>query len=352
MRTQKKNELTKISTVKTFMMFCVVLYHSCLAYIGDDWGNFTSDYTSQYVRVFCLWLNTFHIQTFTFASGYLFYMRRYDMGKYRNGKADIFHRAKRLLLPYIVISLIWAFPIKSLFYGFSWRLLIRDFVLAIAPAQLWFLPMLFFLYIVFYYGCDLFLKINKFVVILFGVFLIQLFIGKIIPLGVFQISNTVMFSIYYWLGIVFRRESTTEIDGILHRWVKKPLWKQFLINIILYLLYYWGCYKSKNIVFHILAEGILPFISCLGILLIIAISFRLRINIKNKIYRICAVNSMGVFLLHEQILYFLIRIFDDFPMNINVRILLNFLLAMTISLGLSTIIRRSHLGRVILGEEN
>lgn len=352
MRIEKKNELTKISTAKTFMMLCVVLYHSCLAYIGDNWGNFTSDYTSQYVRVFCLWLNTFHIQTFTFASGYLFYMGRYEKGKYRNGIADIIHRAKRLLVPYIVISLIWAFPIKSLFYGFSWQSLVRDFILAIAPAQLWFLPMLFLLYIVFYFGCDLFLKTDKFAVILFGVFLIQLFIGKIIPLGVFQISNTVMFSIYYWMGIVFRRETTREIEGILHKWIKTPIWKQFLINIILYLLYYWGCYKSENIVFHILAEAILPFIGCLGVLLIITIFFRLSINFKNKIYRICAVNSMGIYLLHEQILYFLIRIFADFPENIYVRILLNFLLAMTISLGLSIVIRSSHLGRIILGEEN
>ena len=46
-----------------------------------------------------------HIEFFTFASGYLFYMLRYEMGRYNKPKEDLKNRFKRLMVPFFVVSI-------------------------------------------------------------------------------------------------------------------------------------------------------------------------------------------------------------------------------------------------------
>lgn len=146
-------KLEVIDIIKIFMMLAVVLYHCCMFFTGN-WFNATSPfYEARYISVLARYLNTFHVPTFTMASGYLFYFLRTEQGKYQGDIiSDGTKRAKRLLLPYLATLIAWVIPYDLYFNGFNMRNFVHKFVLGYSPAQLWFLPMLFWVFIIFYYS--------------------------------------------------------------------------------------------------------------------------------------------------------------------------------------------------------
>ena len=77
-----QRRLETIDNVKVLMMLAVVLYHSCMFFTGSWFGGAKPVYEARYLSIFAQWLNTFHVQTFTMASGFLFYCLRIEKGKY------------------------------------------------------------------------------------------------------------------------------------------------------------------------------------------------------------------------------------------------------------------------------
>ena len=133
MLVNKEEELQRVTTVKTIMMFCVLLYHTLLA-LQKNGSELYQTTLRQGLSYIVMWLNSFHIQTFTFASGYLFYMVRYEKHGYRNGKKDIVKRWMRLLFPFYIVSILWAIPAEIFIQGGSWTVIVKNFILQRAVA--------------------------------------------------------------------------------------------------------------------------------------------------------------------------------------------------------------------------
>ena len=142
-----QRRLETIDNVKVLMMLAVVLYHSCMFFTGSWFDGATPVYEASYLSIFAWWLNTFHVQTFAMASGFLL---RTERGKYTNFGKDVLKRGKRLLLPYFCVMLTWVIPFYVRYSGFNLSKIVYKYVLGCAPSQLWFLPMLFLLFIIFY----------------------------------------------------------------------------------------------------------------------------------------------------------------------------------------------------------
>lgn len=140
-----------------------------------------------------------------FASGYLFAYNRYEKNKYRSPKKDISKRVLRILVPDIFISVLWAIPADLILQGLTFSQIIKNYVFAINPAQLWFLIMLFSVYLIFYFTSDYLMKIPFWVGIAVFVTarLALLIMHKYLPLGVFGINNTISYAIFYYLGMRF-----------------------------------------------------------------------------------------------------------------------------------------------------
>lgn len=137
--------------IKSAMMLAVVLYHSCMFFTGNWFDEATPVYSANYLALLATYLNTFHVQTFAMASGFLFYALKKEQGKYSdNFRADIGKRAKRLLLPYAITIIVWVLPFYILFSGFDAKTIVYKYILGCAPSQLWFLPMLFWLFLLAY----------------------------------------------------------------------------------------------------------------------------------------------------------------------------------------------------------
>ena len=137
--------------IKTAMMLAVVLYHSCMFFTGSWFDNATPVFSANYLSVFARYLNTFHVQTFAMASGFLFYALKKEYRKYSDYfRADIGKRARRLLLPYAITIIVCVLPFYIVFSGFDAKAIVYKYILGCAPSQLWFLPMLFWLFLLAY----------------------------------------------------------------------------------------------------------------------------------------------------------------------------------------------------------
>lgn len=103
--------LDNIALIKTLMMIAVVLGHS-LVFFGGTWFTVIEpSHIEGWMKGIASWMNTFHIQAFTMASGFLFYYLKKEKKRYNNPKKDIKKRATRLLVPYIFACALWAIPV-------------------------------------------------------------------------------------------------------------------------------------------------------------------------------------------------------------------------------------------------
>ena len=130
--------------VKTILMLIVVLYHSIVFFGGMGWFSAIEPSTIIVpIKYFAKWLNSFHVYGFVLTSGYLYSYLRMEKGKYLKYGPFLMNKAKRLLVPYAFIALVWVIPVGQVFFHNSAMNIVQDYLLGTGPSQLWFLLMLF-----------------------------------------------------------------------------------------------------------------------------------------------------------------------------------------------------------------
>lgn len=331
-----KKELKEISLLKTVMMLTVVLYHSCLFYKGDWFTYVEPVYHSNYIKFFTFWLSTFHIQTFTLASGYLFFYLK-TIRKNLDIKEDIKKRAKRLLLPLICTEILWVIPFYIYYNGFNVKTIIGKFILLESPSQLWFLPMLFLIFI-FYsltYKKIKFSYKNLIITYLCTV-TISTFLDKI-NINVFNIANAIRYSLYFYLGgyIFYNRDKIN----------KKNI--KILIICTSILLIYAIMSQALNIkMMKYLNIFLIPILSCLESTLLYKFADYI-VNIKkrkfnNKFYNLLQENCFGIYLFHQQIIYVVIILCNGLVYPI-VQCFITFIIFLICALAISVILRKNEI---------
>lgn len=151
-------QLDNCTFIKTVLMLLVVLYHSCLFWTGSWFTQVSPAQEAPVLVLLSKWLGSFHIHCFTLVSGYIFYYLRVERGKYSDFKSFFFNKVKRLLVPYIFAAVIWVVPVSTIFSKYSVTEIVKKYVFATAPSQLWFLWMLFGVFMLFWPLTDFFKK--------------------------------------------------------------------------------------------------------------------------------------------------------------------------------------------------
>lgn len=133
--------LENCTFVKTLLMLIVIFGHS-IAFWTQNWLDIEVKIPCTILGLGYSWINSFHIFGFALVSGYIFAFKIMG-GGYREYLQFIRNKAKRLLVPYIFVMLIWVAPISARFFNWNLSYLAKKYLLAIDPSQLWFLWMLF-----------------------------------------------------------------------------------------------------------------------------------------------------------------------------------------------------------------
>ena len=339
----RDREIANCTFVKAVLMLLVVFYHS-IVFWGGSW--FTKNPASQCVIMANVaeWLNSFHIYAFTLTSGYIFSYLVFEKGKYSAFIPFIKNKAKRLLIPYAFVAFIWVIPIQCFFLKYDAFTVFKNFVLAANPNQLWFLIMLFNAFVVFRVLAHFFRKYDLLgLAVVFGMYGCGLVGNAILP-NVFMIWKTLQHMLFFWIGFKLRQYGTAILRSI-----PTVLW--LVASVALFAV---GKYLDSisGIVFSLLYQGVVFCTKVVGSIMAFVALQRIADTVKrnNKVFVFVSQRSMTVYLFHQQIIYFTIYWLNGI-VNPYMNAVVNFIVAMTISLALATVLLRFRATRFLVGEK-
>ena len=326
-------------------MFLVVLYHSILFYSGIDWFVGKPLYVVDSLKWLSGWLNSFHIYAFTLVSGYLYYYLRYEKGKYQKPKGFLVNKIKRLIVPYAFVCTCWVIPAAFFFFGYNSEIIFKKYILATAPNQLWFLCMLFDVFMIVYSLSDWIYKSNGISVFvsLAGI-VIGVIGGKFSP-NVFCIWTGFSYIAYFILGCKIRQYGSDKLNRIgVVTWV--------VVHTLLYVLVIH--LKSFNgLLFKISSFGLTVTLQLIGAVMAFLVLQKLAGCVdwkQNKLIKGFSQISMPIFLLHQQLIYFSISLFNG-HVNPYVNAIINVAFAIVGSAVITKLLYKVKVFRVLMGEK-
>ena len=344
-QTDRQTEVDNCTFVKCCLMFLVLFYHSILFYSGIDWFVGKPLYVVDSLKWLSGWLNSFHIYAFTLVSGYLFFYLRYENGKYQQLKKFLINKIKRLIVPYVFVCIIWVVPITCLFFNYTAGDIFKKYLLATSPSQLWFLWMLFDVFFIVYSMSDVIYKSNVIsLIISFVSIIIGAIGGKLFP-NLFCIWTGFSYVAYFILGCKIRQYGSYKLDrlGVLP-------W--FLAHIGLYVV---GTYlKSFNgLIFKVSSFALNVILQLIGAVMAFLVLQKLADYVdwkNNKLIKGFSQTSMPIFLLHQQLIYFSISLFNG-HVNPYVNAIINVVFAIAGSVIITKLLYKVRVLRVLMGEK-
>lgn len=341
---EREQELRNCNFVKTVLMILVVLYHSMVFWTGD-WFSVEQVCKSEIVSIISQWLNSFHIYGFTLVSGYIFYYLKVEKRAYNMFGSYINNKIKRLLVPYLFISVTWVIPISIYFFEYDIMTIIQKYILAISPSQLWFLIMLFDVFIIFWLLSDFFRKHHCLGLMVVLILYFGGICGAHVFPNIFTIWTACRYVLFFWIGFKIRQYGTTIIKKI-------PVLVWIIADIVVFFMTQY-LNEVEKFIFKI--AGVLSelFLYSIGAIMIFVALLKVAENIewqKNKVFMILKKHAMSIYLIHQQIIYFLIAWLNGkVPLAINVG--LNFVGAIVISILISSTLMKFRITRFCIGEK-
>ena len=326
-------------------MFLVVLYHSVLFYTGIDWFIEKPLYVVDSFKWFVDWSHTFRMYAFTLVAGYLYFYLRYEKGKYQQLKGFLINKVKRLIVPYVFVCVCWVIPVSYFFFNYTAGDIFKKYALATAPSQLWFLWMLFDVFVIVYCLSDVIYKSNvvSIIVSLAGI-CIGAVGGKLFP-NVFCIWIGFSYIAYFILGCKIRQYGSDRLNrfGV-------ATW--FVAHAGLYIVV--THMKSfKGLLFKISSFGLTVILQVIGAVMAFLVLQKLAGYIdwkQNKLIKGFSQISMPVFLLHQQLIYFSISIFNG-HVNPYINAIINVVFAIVGSAIITKLLYKVRVLRLLMGEK-
>lgn len=204
----KERELELTGPVKALAMLVIVLYHACAIYGGAWFGDPATPCPA--LGVFVQWLSTIHVPLFLLVSGYIWAYLKMETDKYDDACVVLKKKARRLLVPYLFVGVVWAGPVYCFFYGPVST--VEAFVLGNNPSQLWFLLALFWMFVF----VELMWRIRpafmcKWRILLASAIVTYIFARAVyaLPLDLLQVARALDYFPCFLLGALLRQTNTS-----------------------------------------------------------------------------------------------------------------------------------------------
>jgi fucose 4-O-acetylase-like acetyltransferase len=206
MEKNKENLLSNIVLIRTFAILIVVLGHSMIVY-SNNWPIFEPKIQCNFFNSVKKYIDVFQMPLFIFVSGYIYHFVKVEKKKYPDFLPFLNNKFKRLIIPYLCIAIFYVLPIRLLIHYAPYQgeglgtLLFGNVLLSKDIGHLWYLPTLFFIFILFYLLENLFSKIPWLIniVILTGISCISVLFPNIL-----NISNVAQYLLFFYLGYIIR----------------------------------------------------------------------------------------------------------------------------------------------------
>ena len=336
------SQLENCNFIKTILMLLVVLYHSCALWKSGGWFNQAPANPSAFLDILAQWLNSFHVYGFTLVSGFIFYSLKNEKGKYQDRKAFVISKMKRLIVPYVLVSTLWAGPWYVYYFKASLGDVLKNFVLGVQPAQLWFLLMLFWVLVIAIILPD---KLYDSFIVLLIVSLVLYgigFVGGMLIPNVLQVFTGCQYFIFFALGCIIAKELSGDETSIskIHTLFRNPIWMIFL-DIAIFAVYM--LLGTLNLaVFKLVRLCVEAILHVVGALMAFSVLKWIANRVdwkKNSVFMLLSKHNFMIYLLHQQIIYGVITLFNG-KVASGVLVALNFVGSVLITLLLAIVIER------------
>lgn len=336
-----KQMLENCNFSKTILMLIIVLGHSCDLWADNWFPASPAVYSSDIIAFVANWVSSFHVPAFILFSGYIFYYMKYEKCDYQKFMIFVVKKLRRLLIPYFFVVFIWVIPIEGVFERFSYQDIFTRYILASSPNQLWFLWMLFDIFVFMWLFSDLLKKYYQFGILISVLGYIAWYFGSAYYSNIFGIWSACKYFLFFNIGFLLRQYGV----GILGK-ITPPIWILGDIGILMIqqVFIMWG---------GVIAELALLGLNIFGAIgaFIVLQDIAHHINWKDsRIIENLSKCSMPIYLFHQQIIYFVI-IFLNGRVNPYINVGLNFLIAVSASFIISTILMKWKLTRFLIGEK-
>lgn len=333
---EQKNRLTQIGNIRALAIFLVVLGHSIILY-SSGWDLYETSVRVPFLDELKKIIDIIQMPLFFSLSGYLFV---FTHGKKKGLLSLVKNKAKRLLLPYLGIGVLFLLPIRLLVGLPSYQNMgVLDFVYKLLNASdmghLWFLPALFFIFVL----AELILAaaeripgIRKFPVLFlcmaaFGIYLE----GYRVSFGYGPLQSAYGYLIWFSLGyfVNVHQKVLRKVYG-----VSPVKWALLVLNIALFAY----CLRADNVrVLIALAVRALSIVNAYGAMP------EKTCAVVQKVDR----NSFGVYLFHSPLIY---MTFAAIPNASPVLVVfINLVVFGASAYGLTELVRKTKL-KVLIGE--
>lgn len=152
MNKPNKEIVEEYNIIRVFATLLVVIGHSgyispMTKYGGISMGEYSVPVAQTAIDMLIRLIYTFHMPLFFSLSGALFYRKIANDG-YKNAKDLIYNKTKRLLIPFILCTLLWVIPLKAVagYWSHSYNVfhdIIEGQILLLGNTHMWFLWVLF-----------------------------------------------------------------------------------------------------------------------------------------------------------------------------------------------------------------
>jgi len=329
----------QIVNLRALAIILVVAGHSMIIY-DPSWTTFITINKSVFFYHLKEFINTIQMPLFFSISGFLFYK---SITKTKKDSLIPFIRNKfsRIIIPYLIVSLLWLIPIRLFvdYSGYHDKSIINIITSCILfckdNGHLWFLPSLFFIFIIMYLFSPLQQKWNiKKKLILFAFLVLLTRLSSFVP-NVFNLPLVLMFCMYFYIGIIIREFYETI----------KQLSNKFKTTIK-FLLLFFAVFCISLFGFNLLkvTSIVNMFMAVSGIVLL----YLAMPDKSNKVIEFIDKNSFGIYLFHSPIVYIFYCYFAFLSPVLLVS--LNLIIGGGISIVITLLCRKCNLG-FILGEK-
>ncbi len=342
----RETELKNCDSVKCILMLLVVLGHSMGMWMTGGWGPYEASQPSAVLHYLADWISTFHIFSFTLVSGYIFYYAKYEKGSYKDYLPFVKKKLERLIVPYLFILVVWVIPVYIYFYGFDFSTILHRFVLGESPNQLWFLLMLFWVFVLFWPISDYARKhaVGGTVIV---ILLMMVGMGLTFVPNVYVFRTGLQYVLFFWIGFLIRQYGSEML-------MKIPSVAYIALDMVLFISYEL-LRQMSGLVFTLLSMGLSVIVHLVGAVMAFVLLQRFcsKVSRKGTIFPFLTKHSMAVYLVHQQIIYFAIKLSYWSPGGYSpyAQVAISFLIAMGASLLFALLMSKTKVTRFLIGSK-
>lgn len=270
-------------------------------------------------------------------------------GGYNRYLLFLWNKAKRLLVPYVFVMLIWVAPISEYFFRWDLADLIKKYILCINPSQLWFLWMLFDVFAIVWPLRRVMIEkplVGWTIAIAFyGLGIIG---GKFVP-NVFCIWTVRQYILFFFIGIRIRVKSENQ-ERLITEIVPWYCW--LIADLVLFIGNTFARQQS-GFAWRITTFGMSFLLHIVGAIMAWTVLQTLAPHIRwqdSKVFHTLSSYSMAMYLFHQQIIYFTISALNGM-VNPWINAGVNFVAAIAGSLIISAVLMRWKVTRFLIGEK-